>query len=419
MSTEYCHQSLLKSVTGSEGVLPSNTDQYELVQVHMLLRHGDRSQATDFRVNPPVRYECGMVDGDKEWRKLQNFTLLPHPSSANLKQIHTTTLFRGHQPQACRSGQLTLIGFQQHRQLGYFMQDRYSALIRSVKSNNDVFVQSTNYQRTIHSAAAFLLGFNSKQKERPGQLLLPIHVSKDINLSLPPNRLTKNYPKCKKLEAVWKRELAKQPQNDAEIQTFHLLKKIIDVKFDYSRIALTTLYDLIWCRMCHNQPRPCGSHVCPTTEQLLDGALKSHKSFTFYYPMTLSIVKTQGYIANTVIGAMEHAINTLHRDSHIKITASFTHDSVLTPLLLSLGANHSVWPPYASRLVIEFWRAKAKPVDEDSSYYVRLLYNGKPLGLSPAVFTAGSQLIEYSVWKESLLTGPVRSLAAYRTICGV
>lgn len=418
LSTEYCHQSLLKSVTGLEGMLPSNADQYELVQVHMLLRHGDRSQATDFRVNPPVRYECGMVDGDSEWKKLQDFTLVPHPSHAKLKQINTI-LYRGDQPKACRSGQLTLIGFQQHRKLGYFMQDRYNALIRSVTNNNDVFIQSTNFQRTIHSAAAFLLGFNSKRMEQPGQSHLPIHVSKDINFSLPPNRLSNNYPKCKKLDAVWKKELAKQSQDGAEIQTFHRLKKMLDVKFDYSRTALTTLYDLLWCRMCHNLPRPCGSQVCPTTKQLLDGALESAKSFTIYYPTKLSKVKTQAYIANTVIGSMEHAVNTPHRDSYIKITASFAHDSVLTPLLHSLGANHSAWPPYASRLVIEFWRAKNKPVDDDNSYFVRLLYNGKPLGLSPAVFTAGSELIEYPAWKESLLTGSVRSMNEYRTICGV
>ena len=200
MSTKYCHQSLLESVTGLEGMLSSNADQYELVQVHMLLRHGDRSQATNFRVNPPVRYECGMVDGDNEWKKLQDFTLVPHPIDAHLKQI-ATTLYRGDQAKACRSGELTLIGFQQHKKLGYFMQDRYNALIQSITNNNDVFIQSTNFQRTIHSAAAFLLGFNAKRIDQPFQ---SIHVSKDINLSLPPNRMSNNYPKCKKLDAVWR-----------------------------------------------------------------------------------------------------------------------------------------------------------------------------------------------------------------------
>lgn len=222
LAEAYCHRSLLKSATGSEGSLPSHSNLYELVQVHMLLRHGDRSQATDLRMKPPVRFECGMVDRDEQWRELENFKLLPHPKTANVRHLHDP-LFRGFESQSCHSGQLTLVGLQQHRQIGLFMKDRYQELLQSVEDTRDIFVQSTDYTRTIDSAAAFLLGFNSKQ---PQHMSIPIHVSRDINLSSPPPRLTKNYPKCKKLGAIWQRELAKQPRDNRDVHTFHQLAKI-------------------------------------------------------------------------------------------------------------------------------------------------------------------------------------------------
>lgn len=414
----YCHQSLLKTVTGSEGMLQSsNADMYKLVQVHVLLRHGDRSQASDLRVNPPVRYECGMVDRDERWSALQDITRVPHPSTATVMHLHNP-LFRGYQHQSCGSGQLTLIGFKQHRQLGMFMHDRYAELIQSVTNDKDVFVQSTDFQRTIDSAAAFLLGFHSK----PSHLKkLPIHVSKDINLHMPPPRLVNNYPKCKKLGAIWKRELANQPRNDQDVQTFHRLATILDIG-NYN-IRMTDLYDLIWCRMCHNNTLPCGASGCPNTKLWLEGARSAYRAFTHLYPITLSIVKVQGYLANTVIGAMEHAVHVMNTGSYVKMTLSFAHDSVLAPVLHSLGAAQSVWLPYASRVVIEFWQVKNIPVDGDTPYYVRLLYNGVSIshqvaGVAPADLTADSQLITYTAWKQYLLTGPIRSLNSYRTTCG-
>ena len=417
-ATVYCHQSLLKSVTGAEGSLPSqNNGRYELVQVHMLLRHGDRSQATDLRLKPTVRYECGMVDRDKQWKELQDISLLPHPRTAYVKNLHEP-LFRGFQPQPCQSGQLTFIGLQQHRKIGMFMQHQYSGLLQTIKDARDVFVQSTDYTRTIESAASFLVGFLSNQPHL--NKLIPIHVSRSINLPTPPPRLHAIYKGCRRLGAIWQTELAKQPRNKRDVLIFHQLATVLNV--DYRYIGMTDLFDLVWCRLCHNHTLPCGQQSCPNTTFLLEGARAAHRAFNRLYPTTLSIVKTQAYLSNTVIEGMEQAIRFSNSHSYMKFLLSFAHDSVLAPLLNSLGVRQHVWLPYATRIVLELWRDRNAPAYSDEVYYVRLLLNGIDVTHrlpAPTEFHANRQLVSYTGWKKSLLTGPFRELSSYKEICGI
>lgn len=381
----------------------------------MLLRHGDRSPASNLQLKPAVRYECGMVDRDEQWKELQDFNRLPHPRTARVRHLHDP-LFRGFEPQPCQPGRLTLVGFQQHRQIGAFMQHRYAELLKTVEGTKDVFVQSSDFKRTIDSAAAFLIGFLSKQPHL--RKAIPIHISNSLHLPTPPPQLHTTYPRCRLLGAVWQTELAKQPNNDRDVLTFRQLATLLNI--DYRNIGMTDLFDLVWCRMCHNLALPCGQQGCPSATFLLEGARAAHRAFNNMYSNKLSIVKTQAYLSNTVIGGMEQVV---HSHSYIKLLLSFAHDSVLTPLLNSLGVGQQVWIPYASRIVMELWRDRNGPADDDNVYYVRLLLNGVSIthklpGVPPTEFHANSQLISYAEWRRRLLTGPARELSSYKKICG-
>ena len=55
-------------------------------------------------------------------------------------------------------GQLHPVGMKQLQDYGAFIMNRYSSFINSTYDHNRVYARSTNYDRTLQSAGAFLAG---------------------------------------------------------------------------------------------------------------------------------------------------------------------------------------------------------------------------------------------------------------------
>lgn len=64
-----------------------------------------------------------------------------------------------------------------------------------------------------------------------------------------------------------------------------------------------------------------------------------------------------------------------------KITIFSGHDTVIAPVLASLGVYKHVcrWPRYASRVALEIWRKAASDPALSASYTVRVMFNGDDL----------------------------------------
>lgn len=413
---KYCHFSLLKVVNGEEGHL-TNTNHYKLVQVHAVLRHGDRSTAVGYKYKPRVHIECGMMDQDTKWIGLDRFQLKPHSPFAKISQSNIK-LFRGFTHQNCKMGQLTFQGFKQHYEIGTFLKDRYSKLF----SNNPkhFFVQSTDFRRTIHSAAGFLLGFLPNELHES----IPIHISPGSLLIAPPPGIKLTYPYCKGWTHYPYSELTNNYVNTKNKRsTIDRISKVTDIH-PSKHIFFTHLFDPIWCRLCHHQPVPCGFKTCLNDSLLLEGAKLAHRSYARKHPKNLSILAIQPFLYHSVISEIDNAIKSIYKKtSYRQFVLSFGHDSTLTPLLTSLGLHKNYWLPYASRIVIELWQDMTKPTSTSSSYYVRILFNGKnqmkklKSHFSEQYFVADDQLVQYDVWRQSLTTGKYRDLNSYINIC--
>ena len=420
---DYCHKSLLKSVNGNEGELVgTSNEKYQLVQVHALIRHGDRSPIRKFDTQPTVNYECGMIDKNEKWLGLSDFNLKPNPPNARIIHINTP-LFRGFESKICEMRQLTFEGSKQLYSIGSFFKRKYSHIVDTILDQSNVFIQCTDYRRTIHSASSFALGFlpdtSSVRKS------IPIYVSNGNLLVVPPPNILQEYPDCKKIIQV--NTLDKKASGyDQMLKTkrhaIDHLASIMNVR-DSQQFTMADVFDQVWCRLCHNMPLPCGLKSCVNESLALEGAKVVHWSFSHRYPNKTSILAAQPYIYHSFVRQIDLAIlNSNLKKPYFKFLFSFAHDSTITQLLTSLGVYESSWFPYATRIVVELWKDKTKKVDDPNTHFVRILLNGKsvmntlhqyPVGY----FESDGQLLSYTAWRESMVTGTYRDLETYKKIC--
>lgn len=150
--------------------LSSTRSARRLVLQHVLVlhRHGDRS---------PDFVECGanLNVGQEEIA----FWTREMPSSERLAELNQVGKVVGHTPEvpvsesplhivAFPCGNVTSRGLARMERLGESLRARYADFVDPAWSNDRVFVQSTNFHRTIQSVQAVLRGlFPSAQDRHP------------------------------------------------------------------------------------------------------------------------------------------------------------------------------------------------------------------------------------------------------------
>ena len=423
ISKKYCHDSLLKSVDGIEGKLPSEDNKtksrFNLIQVHALLRHGDRSPSIKI---PTTQYECGMIDGDERWLGLSDFRIIPNPTSANLLYLDTE-LFRGFQSQMCAEFQLTLKGFRQLYATGIFMRERYSNHFTAEPLKpTDILIQCTNYRRTIHSSASFALGFIPSDSLKRSDI--SIYTSPGSKLRTPPPGRPTVYQPCRNFVALKKQDLLKSGYLNEVSKLkplFNDMAYLMDIK--RADLSIEDVFDNVWGMVCHDLPLSCKEDKCITESMIAAGMDSVDWSFPHKYPKASSILAMQPFLFHSIINEIDIAINsgTGHNDQQqpYKFLFNFAHDSTLTSLLVLLGIQLDVWLPYASRIVLEVWQDSLI----SDHYYIRLLFNGQSLmkqlvtSYPKDAFELDGELLSYESWRESMMTGTYRDKNDYHDKC--
>ena len=422
----YCHHTLLNTSRGNEGNLrfASGGNAFELVHVNILVRHGDRTPALTFRIGSPRFYQCGLVDGNQNWKGLRDF---PHPSplppEARIKTAYLK-MFPGTDSKRCGMGLLTNLGFQQLHALGTLMRHKYATFIGDAFANaKRIFVHSTDYPRTIHSAASFLLGFlpdSSRIRQST-----TIHVSRGSALQAAPIGIKLAYGFCVREVPFRIREMKTTGYYSTEKRVWHpLMERLCDM-FNLpnrNEPIIQDLFDHIAVRACSSRLLPCnnqGKCVDYTfAKKLFDF---TDWSWRHRYPPNSSTLVAMTFIRHTLLDMMDNAIN--HRPPDMKFMLSFAHDSTLVRVLAALGIVLDEWVPYASRIVFELWRKKDSKQD---LYYVRVLFNGKPITNRIPMLQkyrrtreeTGLNLVQFSALKEYLTTGKYRDVESWLSTCG-
>ena len=438
---DYCHRLLLRSqlklekqfLSARENDLPAHiANSYALQQVHIVARHGDRSPTSQYQLGlSRVYYECGLVQGQESWKwvGLRDF---PHLKALlyETEKVHFEhqSLFPGTNSKECGVGKLTREGYFQHRALGSMMNKKYAISILHNFSNiqeavQSMYVQSTDYSRTLHSAGAFMLGFLPDQKEFRESTT--IYVSPGILLQAPPPWMEPVFSNCKHLKGFSATNLWKTNYYQTELAKYNPLLEHLITMFQVTtlkRPIAREVFDSVVTRGCHvkENPLPCSS-ADKCMSYVFASKMFEYVDWTFLNTFTINgaTVATLPLLRHSIYGAMREAVDGM--DKAKKFILSVTHDTTIAQLLLALGVRQEVWMPYASRLVFELWKSTADT--KSSSYYVRVLFNGIPLTHQLSAWKdiqEGSlhpELIPFLNWEEFVLKGVYKDIESYNKAC--
>lgn len=433
---QYCHRSLLHSQDGAddaftaskEGVLPADMQgELELVQVHMVVRHGDRSPYTPYILGSPLFYNCGLIEdeGSTTWTKLKDFAPLRGLRHGD-EVVHSLyqSLYPGPNSKQCGLGMLTKTGFRQHKALGMQMGKKYAQVlfgnITGKQLAKSLYVQSTDFARTIQSAASFMLGFLPDEKALRKRVT--IHVSPGTRLEAPPPGVDTIFKPCKHYGSFQHAQLVKSGYFKTEKSKYHPVLeevcRIFRLHDVQNRPIVTKVFDSIATRGCHSRddPLPCYSGQC--LDYALANKLFEFVDWTFSNFCTRedSLVGLLPFLRHSVLGVMEGVVK--KRPNAERFVLSVCHDDSMTRLMFALGVRLNKWMPYASRITFELWRSRSASSKE--AFQVRVLFNGTPVTQKLTAWTSvadASEFLPYHLWKSYLENGTYRDTQSYDNVC--
>ncbi|XP_069461545.1 testicular acid phosphatase homolog [Ambystoma mexicanum] len=265
--------------------------------------------------------------------------------------------------------QLTQEGMRQQYELGQYLRSRYQDFLSSSYRRQEIYVRSTDYDRTLMSAQANLAGlyppnsselWNPEIKWQP----IPIHtvpVSQDRLLKFP----MKDCPRYHELME----ETVQLPQYQDKMDAWKDFIKEIANHTGYSvegtgpRRAWK-VYDTLFCQKTHNLSLPewATPQVMATLEEISTFEVMSHVGF---HKLNEKARLTGGILVDAVLRNFSEV---LRRSLPLKMIMYSAHDSTIIALQGALRVFNGRHPPYAACHIFEFYQ------ETDGSYSVSMLY---------------------------------------------
>ncbi|XP_066441324.1 prostatic acid phosphatase [Eleutherodactylus coqui] len=268
-------------------------------------------------------------------------------------------------------GQLSELGMKQQYELGAYLRKRYSTFLNDTYSRQEVFVRSTDMDRTLMSAQANLAGlyppvgrqiWNKNIAWQP----IPVHtvpLSEEKLLSVP----LKNCPRYNNLQK--------------ETYTSNEFHNLIDPYKDLlNRLQNNTGYspkewsdghkwwithDALFCERIHNYTLPdwATKDVMDKLYQLSDIAMSS--LYGVYKHQEKSRLQG-GVLVGSILKNITDAAKNPFRNR--KLIMYSAHDSTLAALQMALNVSNGKIPPYTACHIFELYKA------DDGKYTIEMYY---------------------------------------------
>ncbi|CAN0030126.1 unnamed protein product, partial [Discosporangium mesarthrocarpum] len=301
------------------------------------------------------RYQVENVDGIPLERELMPLVLTED-------QIGDSNFnFKENAGNMCANGQLTETGIRQHLTLGASMRKAYMDLLGGQLERDQVYVRSTDYPRTLQSAAAFLMAFLPDADRLT--MVTDEDESREVMHGVGLRSSSKGESGEKEVEGMCQRavDLSQQETSRFRVRS-DVSNKLVDL-FGEGVLAMkiTEVADPVHSLSCHNMTLPCsdGGKGCMSPTLALSVLSEGNRDMCMRY-MGAAGGMESGALAiypftSEILGNMKDALMGM---SPVKFFLYSGHDTVIAPVLASLGAFNCEWPPYASHVAFELWAPK-------------------------------------------------------------
>ncbi|XP_005987003.1 lysosomal acid phosphatase [Latimeria chalumnae] len=269
-------------------------------------------------------------------------------------------------------GQLTQIGMWQHYELGEMLKQRYNELLNASYERRQIYIRSTDADRTLMSAEANLAGMfpaEGVQVFKPNFTWQPIPVH---TVPLSEERLLR-FPimECKRYELLLD-ETKKSPKYVNVTRENLPLLKMVANETGLPGIPLNSVwsvYDTLFCEHVHNFTLPAWA-----TPAVME-KLKQLKDFSFVY--LFGIYKQEekcrlqgGLFLKHMLKNLSEAAN-VSAPQDLKLIMYSAHDTTLVAIQMALNVYNGRQPPYASCHIFELHQ------EDNGSFTVEMFYRNE------------------------------------------
>ncbi|XP_059177214.1 2-phosphoxylose phosphatase 1-like isoform X2 [Physella acuta] len=360
---------------GDEGVV---SDDYKLINVHVVIRHGDRSPIS--RLPGFQREDMSCLLDVSQFSHIPKVANYPHVIATASEERSKDNSFKRWSVYPshtiCADGQLTGRGAIQQILNGIHYSERYfhqHQLFDATNWPKKVVAYSTEVSRTYQSAVAFLYGL------LPSFEIGKINLKHASNINFCEEKIVHGACTCPGVDTARNRagrECRMEPGYAVIMKRYsHLvdhISEVVNLKAKDLQYP-SPIMDSLTGYACHNMPPPCNANNTCITAKTLEAiwepidyqssCLNRNENYKKF-----SKIAMHGLIYRIVLElniAIENGTNpAFHLYSG--------HDTTVSPLISALELEDGVWPGYASRIVFELYKKQST-----GEHVIRILQNGR------------------------------------------
>ncbi|XP_025738000.1 prostatic acid phosphatase isoform X2 [Callorhinus ursinus] len=290
-------------------------------------------------------------------------------------------------------GQLTQLGMEQHYELGQYIRKRYRKFLNESYKHEQVYIQSTDVDRTLMSAMTNLAGLFPPEGISVWNPSLPWQPIPVHTLSLSEDRLLylpfRDCPRFKEL----KEETLKSTEFQERLHPYKDFIETLPTFTGYHTQDLfgmwTKVYDPLFCESVHNFTLPSWA----TEDTMTKLKELSELCILSIYGIHKQKEKSRLQGGILVSEILNHMKSATQPSNHRKLVMYSAHDTTVSGLQMALDVYNGILPPYASCHIMELYLEKGE-------YFVEMYYRNEtqhePYPLTLPGCTSSCPLTEFA-----------------------